>query len=318
MIPPFKSFPLSARLTLTGAMFLFNYLLLFPSVGALAILPFYNMDIEKVYSVLSGHFITSGDKYALLFVQFIGSVGAFVLTSLLMAQLESVFVAKRLGVILRPSFKMIAIAVISIFASQLLIQFLGELNQKIPLPEVLKKLEELGKQSEETEAALLKGSSILMFLANTVVLAVVPAIGEELFFRGIILGDLLKSRVNPVVAIVSTGLLFSLAHMQFNNILAIWVLGSFLGYLYYISGSLWLSVIAHFTNNFLLILLKYIYNAGFIKTDIAEADMPLYATLVSIALFLVCVLVLHKWRRPVDFELELADPDLTNEENYSE
>ena len=75
---------------------------------------------------------------------------------------------------------------------------------------------------------------------------------------------------------------------------------------------------AHFTNNFLLILLKYLYNSGFIKADIAEADMPLYATLVSIALFLVCLFILSKWRRPVDFELELGDPDLTNEENYSE
>ncbi len=313
MIPAFRNLPLSARLLLMGAMFLFNYLL-FPTVAALFVLPFYGMD--KLTGVLNGKFVTETDKYIFLFVQGAASLGAFGFTSLLMSQLETRFVVKRLALGIRPGLKLILIAVFSIIAAQAFIQFLVEINQKIPLPTALNFLAEQGKHEEEIMQALMKGSSFKLFLCNSVVLAMVPAIGEELFFRGLILGELLKARISPIVAILVTGFLFSIAHAEYDNVLAIWVLGSFLGYLYYVSGSLWLSVIAHFTNNFLLILLKYLYNIGFIKADIAEADMPLYATLVSIVLFLLCLFALNKWRRPVDFEL--GDPELINEENYSE
>ena len=317
MIPAFRNLPLGIRLVFIFVLFSFNAIL-FGFVGTLFAAPFYGMNLEKVTSICAGHFVTEGDKYGFLLVQGIGSLGMFGLTSLLISQLETGFIAKRLAMTMKPTLKLLAIAVISVLAAQLFIEFLVELNEKIPMPTALKFLAEQGKEAEEIEIALMKGHSPLMFMANTLVLALVPAFAEELFFRGLILGDLLRSKVNPVVAIVSTGLLFSIAHAQFNNILAIWVLGSFLGYLYYISGSLWLSVGAHFTNNFLLILLKYLYNVGFIKADVAEADVPLYATLISIALFLVCLFILNKWRRPVDFELELGDPDLINEENYSE
>ena len=317
MIPPFKNFPLGIRLAFIFALFCFNAIL-FGFVGELFLAPFYKMDLAKVTSICEGNFTANGDLYGFLLVQAVGSLGMFALTALLISQLETGFIGKRLAMGIRPAFKLVVVAIIGVLGAQLFIQFLVELNEKVPIPDALKFLAEQGKQAEKIELALMKGNSLLMFLANTLVLAVVPAFAEELFFRGLILGDLLKSKVNPAVAIISTGLLFSIAHSQFNNLLAIWVLGSFLGYLYYASGSLWLPVIAHFTNNFLLILLKYIYNAGLIKTDIAEVDIPLYATLVSTALFLVCFFILTKWRRPVDFELELGDPDLINEENYSE
>ena len=298
-----------------GVMLLFNYVL-FPVVATLFVLPFFGMD--KLNNVFAGHFTTETDKYVFLFVQGLASLGAFGLTSLLMSQLETRFVPKRLALTIKPAFRLVAVAIVSILAAQVLIQLLVELNQMIPVPNALKFLAEQGKQAEETEGALMKGHSLLLFLCNTLVLALIPALVEELFFRGLLLGELLKSKVSPVLAIIVTGLLFSIAHTQYDNFLAIWVLGAFLGYLYYLSGSLWLSIIAHFTNNFLLILLKYLYNSGIIKTDIAEADVPVYAAIISIAVFIICVFVLGKWRRPVDFELELSDPDLINEENHSE
>jgi CAAX protease family protein len=315
MAPLFKSLPPVVRLVLMFVILIFNGIF-FEGAAISLLTPF--IGSNTAFSIATGNIATDGDKYVFLFIQGLGSLGMFAFTAFVVSRLETRFVVKRLALGIKPAFKLIALAVFSMLAAQTLIQFLVELNQKIPLPDALKFLTEQGKQAEQLESALMKGSSLTMFLANAIVLAVIPAIGEELFFRGFILGELLKSKVNPVVAILTTGLLFSIAHFQYDNVLAIWVLGSFLGYLYYVSGSLWLPMVAHFTNNFLLILLKYIYNAGVIKTDIAEVDVPLYVTLVSTGLFFICFFIFTKWRRPVDFESELSDPDLINEENYSE
>jgi hypothetical protein len=73
---------------------------------------------------------------------------------------------------------------------------------------------------------------------------------------------------------------------------------------------------AHFTNNFLVILFKYLYNSGYIKSDIAEATFPLYAVVISAAVFMLCLFVINKWRRPVDFSIQLSAPVLDEEEGY--
>jgi len=313
MIPPFKNFPLGARLFLMFAFLVFNYLL-FPSVASLVVIQFYGAD--KLTSMMMGSLNTDGEKYAFLFVQGFGSLGAFAFTAMLVGQMETGFAFKRLGLGIKPALKFVAVAVFAVLAAQVFIQFLVQLNQQITLPAGLKFLEEQEAEAEKITNAVLGGQSFLMFIATAVVMAVVPAIGEEFFFRGLILGDLLKSKVNPAIAIISTGLAFSIVHLEFGNLLAIWVLGSFLGYLYYASGSLWLPMAAHFTNNFLVVLFKYLYNTGAIKTDIAEANYPVYAAIISVALFLCCLFLINKWRRSIDFNIQLSGPDEAGEEHF--
>ena len=135
----------------------------------------------------------------------------------------------------------------------------------------------------------------------SIVVALIPAVGEEFFFRGLLLGDLLKGKIHPAIAIPVTGLIFAVSHMEFDNTIAIWALGSFLGYLYYVSGSLWLPIAAHFTNNFMAVLLKYFFNLGMISEDVANAKTPLYATVLSFALFALCIFLFNKWKNPATF-----------------
>jgi membrane protease YdiL (CAAX protease family) len=311
MIQAFKSFPLVVRLSLIFCILIFN-LILFPIVAAFILAPFCGLD--RVNAIAIGTVVTQSDKYIFLFLQGFCSLGMFAFTALLVSQLETRHVFKRLGLTTSPPFILIALALTGVLLAQAFIQFLVQINQSIPLPDALKSLLEVEKKEELLMDSLLGGNSWIMFLANALVLALIPAIGEELFFRGVLLGELLKSKINPAVAIIFTGLVFSLFHGEFSNILAIWALGSFLGYLYYVSGSLWLSVLAHFTNNFLFVLLKYLYNTGHISKELADADMPLYATLVSSVLFALCLFALNKWRKPVDFALILNEPEIIADE----
>jgi membrane protease YdiL (CAAX protease family) len=80
-------------------------------------------------------------------------------------------------------------------------------------------------------------------------IAIIPALCEELVFRGVIMPLLAKATRNIHVSIWVTAFLFSLIHMQFYGFLPRMIMGALLGYLVIWSGSLWTSIVAHFVNN---------------------------------------------------------------------
>jgi membrane protease YdiL (CAAX protease family) len=215
---------------------------------------------------------------------------------------------RHLGLTKKPAVKFIALAIFAILVSQFFLDFLVSINQAIPLPENLKFIKDSSKKMEQVTNALLSGTSIIQFIANVVVVAFIPAIAEEFFFRGLLLGDLLKGKVHPAIAIIVTGFIFAIGHAYYENTLAIWALGSFLGYLYYVSGSLWLPIAAHFANNFLGVLLKYLVNLGVIGNEMANAKTPLYVTFISLAIFGACIFLFYKWKNPATF-VELPKPN---------
>lgn len=310
MTPPLQRYPLALRVILMFCMFMFNMgIVQFLSLTAAQQI----FGLENLDSILQGNFAEPNSLNAFLFVQGLSSLGGFVLTAMMFAVLESGEFKYHLRLSSFPSAKMILLAVAAIITAQFFIEFLVTLNKKIPLPESLQAFNDLQKRAEEITEAMMNFTGIGRFIAVSVVVALIPAIGEEFFFRGLLLGDLLKGRVHAAVAIPVTGLIFAVSHMEFNHTIAIWALGSFLGYLYYISGSLWLPIAAHFTNNFLAVLMQYLYHLGIISEDVANAKTPLYATLISLILFAVLISLFHKWRKPAAFVVNsLAENENTN------
>ena len=140
--------------------------------------------------------------------------------------------------------------IILVFAIMLLITpfvaLLLEWNMQIPFPE---NLLIFNVNSEAIVEAFLKMSTISDLIYTLLVIAIVPAIGEELVFRGYLQQKIQKWLQNPHAAILITAFFFSAIHLDFQGFLPRFVLGSLLGYLYYWSGSLWLPILAHFVNN---------------------------------------------------------------------
>ena len=147
---------------------------------------------------------------------------------------------------------------ILVFAIMMLITpFVGlllEWNMQIPLPEWLLRFD---LNSEAIVEAFLKMSTISDLLYTLIVIAVVPAIGEELLFRGYLQQKIGKRLKNPHTAIVITAFLFSAIHLDVQGIIPRFILGVLLGYLYYWSKSLWLPILAHFVNNAQAVILSY-------------------------------------------------------------
>ena len=133
-------------------------------------------------------------------------------------------------------------------------------------------------------------------LAGIVVIAVLPALGEELIFRGIIQRRFYTLLGNPHVAIWLAALVFSAIHLQFFGFFPRLLLGALFGYIYYWSGNLWYAIFAHFVNNSFTLVMLYLYQQGVIDTDIDSTE-PVPWTTAAIALVVCAVVMLFLRQR---------------------
>jgi len=101
------------------------------------------------------------------------------------------------------------------------------------------------------------------------IVAVVPAVGEELLFRGVLQKIMIAWTKNPHFGVWITAFLFSALHLQFFGFFPRMLLGALFGYLFLWSKSLWLPILGHFINNGTVVLASYFYPEMVNKADIA-------------------------------------------------
>jgi membrane protease YdiL (CAAX protease family) len=121
--------------------------------------------------------------------------------------------------------------------------------------------------------ALLHDNSLPVFVFNFITIAALPAVCEEWIFRGT-LQKILSEKLNIHWAIFGAAVFFSFIHFEFSGFLPRILLGMFLGYVYYYSGSLWASIIAHLVNNGAQIILVYLSQFGIYKGNVDQPEMP--------------------------------------------
>ena len=165
--------------------------------------------------------------------------------------------ASNLRLTVFPEFRNLLFGTIFMLLSFPVAQILYWVNRQISLPEWASRME---KASESTLENLLIMNSPGELLFNIMVVAVIPAIGEELVFRGIVQQRLQRYLPAAWQAIWISALLFSLFHLQFAGFLPRLLLGAVLGYLFFWTQNLWIPIIAHLLINGLQLIVTYLYN----------------------------------------------------------
>lgn len=204
------------------------------------------------------------------------------------------------------SWKTGALAVLLMVTALPAINLIAYWNQQMVFPEALAPLEQFLKRMEETAAQLIEqfmqGKSLWGFLGNLVLMALLPALSEELTFRGV-LQNLLAKR-GTAVAVWVTAFIFSAIHLQFYGFLPRLLMGALFGYALLWSKSLWLPVLMHFTNNAMVICAYCVANRyGLdIKTvDNLGTGATLWLGILSLLLTIVWIyLLFHHLRRTTD------------------
>lgn len=211
------------------------------------------------------------DIGSLKLMQLIQSIGVFVLPPFVLAYLCSNNTTEFLHFDRQINLLVILFVVLFMILIVPFINLLGDLNQRLVLPKALAGLESMMKayesQATQLTEKLLNVHNLPALFFNIFLIAVIPALGEELFFRGAIQG-VLQQKINAKAAIWITAIVFSAIHFQFYGFVPRMLLGAFLGYLLVWSGNLWLSIAAHFTNNVLAIIFYYMKTNGYKIFDI--------------------------------------------------
>lgn len=241
---------------------------------------------------------------SLKWMQLIQTAAIFLLPPLCMAYLWSPEPLRWLQVPKTQPCRPLLVAALLMLLALPAINLLSYLNQQLVLPEGMQALEQWMKQQEQSAALIteqfLQVNTIGGLLVNLLLMALLPAVAEELTFRGVLQrlfqtkGD--ENRV-PHLAIWCSAILFSAIHLQFYGFIPRMLMGALFGYMLAWTGSLWVPIIMHLTNNTMAVLLYFLALRCAWDTDKVDAigtGDTLWLGIVSMVLTVVGIYIFRR------------------------
>ena len=190
----------------------------------------------------------------------------------------------------------LSVTLLLLFAAPV-VNWLTDINSKINFPEnwssISNWLNSREAETKELTDKFLNTSSYWSLIGNIFVMALIPAICEESLFRGCIQKILTDSMKSYHIAIIITAIIFSAVHLEFSGFIPRIYLGLILGYVFYYTGSIWMSSLIHFLNNLSAVILQfweYNFNSG---QEYHTALTDTNIALVIVSLIVTTLLMLY-------------------------
>lgn len=287
------------KLLMLGMIMLLSLFLVMIS-GSLVLIPFISDDWFE--ALLHGFdFARISDLNILRYLQILSHVGLFIVPSLVFAWLTGGRISRYLGLNRWFGPGLLILAILLLISAVPLINYLIELNMRLNLPESLTHVEEWMRSAEDNAMELterfLNVTTIQGLLFNLFMIAVIPAIGEEFLFRGIVLRIFRQWSNSIHIAVWVSALLFSAMHLQFYGFLPRMFLGVLLGYLFVWSGTIWIPVFVHFINNALAVTAFYLIHNGYWDVDYQELGKETTAIVYVIFSVIIVGFILYQFFR---------------------
>jgi membrane protease YdiL (CAAX protease family) len=234
------------------------------------------------------------DGYKVL--QLFSAIGLFVIPPIVYAIFTSSEPLKKLGMVPSKSGFNYLLIVILMVVSTPFISWVIELNSGMVLPEFMEGIEQWMRSSERQAEEMTKafltfdGAGSLFYVL--LIVAIVPAIGEEFLFRGVLQKIFTNWTKNAHWGIWITSILFSALHMQFFGFFPRLLLGLMFGYLFLWSKSLWLPILGHFVNNGSVVIASYFFPESIENADYTSFEDIDFKLALYIGSFLLTVILL--------------------------
>ena len=194
--------------------------------------------------------------------------------------------------------RIIFLGILAFFTAYPFIAVVSSWNEGMHLPEALQGVERWMRESEEllkdTTLRMLGSSSIPQLISNLIVIALIPAIGEELTFRGVIQQSLAKYLKNEHVAVWLAATVFSAIHVQFFGFFPRLLLGVLLGYILLYGRSLIASIFCHFMNNAIIIVYAHVSDPETALASESSLNMTHGTIAASVLLLVVTFFILMR------------------------
>ena len=171
----------------------------------------------------------------------------------------------------------------------------SEWNDGITFPESMKGIEttlrNLKELNDSTSEKMMNESNLFVAI---LIFGFLAAVSEEILFRGVIQQAFVKLFKNAHIGIIVTALVFSAFHGDFYGFFPRFILGLMLGYMFWMSGSIWASIIMHFTNTTTSVMLYFLNKKDIINIDVENFGSTdsvfviVLSLVVTVAIFVIC------------------------------
>jgi len=280
-----------AVIALTLGVVLIGFQLIGPLIGFFLYAPFYPSDLMSMAEGIQNPMQHPEMKMLLFVMQGVGACFGLILLPFFIrrwSQTEEKIFEQPFYIL--PFTFVILIVIVFMGLNSIFIEW----NQNFKFPEAFGGLEEslrsMENQLTELTAYLTTFDSTSQVIIAFIVIAVLPAIGEELVFRGILQKELFRGTKNIHLSIWIAAAIFSGIHMQFYGFVPRMLLGALFGYLYHWSGNLTLSMLAHFVNNGVTVIALYLHQQKLIDIDIESTESAPWQAVLFSAIFTAVLL----------------------------
>lgn len=224
---------------------------------------------------------------AIRWMQFISTLCLFFLPTVIYGLVCHKKPFVHLGFIKRFNIRSAGVVILIMIAALPLVSALQDLTEMLPWSKATLATFKAAEDAYSQQVAIIaRMNSFSDYLISVIVIAFLPAVFEETLFRGGIQSLFSRWFKNPVLGIVITAIIFSAVHFSYLGFLSRFVLGFVLGWIYYRTGNIWLSIIGHFFNNAFAVTFMYAASRAGKSIDPAKIDdhFPMWAGLLSIGI----------------------------------
>ena len=272
----------------------------FMLISLVGAIPFFGLDSLMNISTLNE--MTNPETIKVLkYFQVVQAIGLFIVPPLVLGRLFYGQVSEYLYLNKSFNSSSVLLVLVLMFFAAPFINFIGELNANMVLPEWMSGVEKWMRNAEDNAElltkAFLKVDSINGLLFNLFMIAFLPAIGEELLFRGVIQRIFTNWTRSYHWGIWISAILFSALHMQFFGFIPRMILGAMFGYLLVWSGSMWLPILAHFLNNGIAVIAMYMIDKNMLSDDVevvGSTQDSYYLAAISLVLIVVFMFMIKR------------------------
>lgn len=274
---------------------------LFLSIIALIIaIPIWGLDMVMNLPAIEENTSKSAINF-LKYLQVTQAFGLFIIPSIIVGKLFKGSYSDYLHLNKKFGTQSVILILVMMFLSGPLVNLIGELNASMVFPDFLSGVEDWMRNKEdqltEVTMAFLAVDGVSGLLFNLFMIALLPAIGEELLFRGVFQNIFTRMTRNSHWAIWITAFIFSAFHFQFYGFVPRLLLGAVFGYLLVWSGSMWLPIIAHFINNAISVIGIYMVDKGILDSKVEELGSTTdsyYMAAISLGLVVLMLAMIKK------------------------
>lgn len=262
---------------------LFSVFLLYQVGGAILNLLIFGMDFTNA-DVNAQRLLTAGGQILLILAP------ALIFSKLVYNDNVTEVIRFRL-----PDFKIVGLFVLGMLPLLAMLQnylyvqnyLINKIAEKFSFVMQLKKMiDSLDKLINSTYSDLVKANNFLEGLLIIFIVAFIPAICEEVFFRGFVQKSF-EQKLKPVYAGLITGLFFALYHFNPYGFVFLTILAFYFSYAVYKTNSIFTSMILHFINNFLTVVLIFIFNDDELLESNVVDEKSILQNLVAFILLLL-------------------------------